>query len=88
LGGIDWANVGIGVAALLVMAYVLVQVLPNKQEGRRNEDATEALTQALTQVIENNTKAIEQMSTVFQVSFARQDAKLDEVVDYVRRCRQ
>jgi hypothetical protein len=36
-------------------------------------------------VVENNTRAIEQLSTLFQINFAEQEAKLDEVVDFVRR---
>jgi len=80
LQNLDWTQVSIGVACVAMMGYVLVKVLP---PAYRKEDPGK---EALAQVVENNTRAVDQLISALQVNFARQEAKLDEVVAYVRRC--
>jgi len=36
-------------------------------------------------VVQNNTKAIEQLTTIIQVTLARQEAKIDELLERARR---
>lgn len=40
----------------------------------------------ITEVVENNTKAMERLTSLMEVSLARQEAKIDELVAYARRC--
>lgn len=84
MGGVDWTQVSIGVACVAMLGYVLVKIIPAVVPSKQDE----AVAESLIQVVENNTRAIEQLSTAFQVNFARQEAKIDEVVAYVRRCGQ
>lgn len=80
MNSIDWTQVSIGVACVGMLGLVLIKVLPavlGKKDAEQN---------ALAQVVENNTRVVEQLTNTLSVSFARQEAKLDEVVAYVRRC--
>lgn len=76
---IDWSQLGIGVVAVLVLGGVIIKIIPSviaKSNGT-----------AFSQVVENNTRAMEKLNTTLEVNFARQEAKLDEIVAYVRSCR-
>lgn len=77
----DWTIGMLAVASLAAAFIVLI-----RQKGQGGEKGTPEDSKFLAEVVENNTRAIDQLSTVFQVNFARQEAKLDEVVAYVRRC--
>ena len=80
MSGVDWTQVSIGVACVAMVGYVLIKIIPSFAPSKTDKEA-------FTQVIENNTRAIDQLSTILQVSFTRQEAKIDEVVAYVRRMR-
>jgi len=41
--------------------------------------------QELAEVVQNNTKALEQLTTLIQVALARQEAKIDELLERARR---
>lgn len=74
---IDWSQLGIGVVAVLVLGGVIIKVIPlviAKSNGT-----------AFSQVVENNTRAMEKLNTTLEVNFALQGQKLDEVLAWVRR---
>lgn len=80
------AEYGLAIFAIAMLGYVLVKVLvqPN---GKKDEGAS----QELVQVIENNTAVMRKLMDVIrelQVEIAKQQIKLDEILDaarYVRR---
>jgi hypothetical protein len=71
--GAEIAQYGIATFALAGLLYVVSQFL--KQKGDQN----------LTEVVQNNTKALEQLTTLIQVSMTRQEAKMDELLERARR---
>ena len=81
----DW-TIGMLAVASLAAAFI---VLIRRSWPRNHRQETDAIraeeSRCLAEVVENNTRAIEQLSTLFQINFAEQEAKLDEVVDFVRR---
>lgn len=79
---IDWTQISIGMACVATLGYVLVSIIPAFFKNQQAEDTE------LAQVVENNTRVMEQLNNILQVSFTRQETKLDELVDYVRRCKQ
>ena len=76
--GAEIAQYGIGFFAVAGLIYVVVHYF----DGRNNNN--------LAGVIENNTKALEQVAAVVQViqlSLTRQAAKIDELLERARRRR-
>lgn len=71
--GADIAQYGIATFALAGVFYFAIQII--KQRNDQN----------LSEVIQNNTKAIEQLTTLLQVTMARQEAKIDELLERARR---
>ncbi|MGD9644009.1 MAG: hypothetical protein AB7V08_14925 [Elusimicrobiales bacterium] len=72
---VELAQYGIGFLALGVLAYVISFLL------RRGNGS-------LVAVVENNTKALEQVVAAvqaMQIALARQEAKLDELLERARR---
>ncbi|MDI3548111.1 MAG: hypothetical protein PWR10_1763 [Halanaerobiales bacterium] len=70
------AQYGIATFAVAGIIYVVGQAL--KQRNDQN----------MTAVIENNTKALEQVATAIQamqVAMARQEAKIDELLERARK---
>lgn len=75
---IDVAQYGIGFFAVAGLIYLVSQWLKQRAD------------QSLAVVIENNTKALEQLTStiqVMQVNLARQEAKIDELLERARAVR-
>lgn len=71
--GTELAQYGIATFAIAGVFYFVSLML--KQRAENN----------LAEVIQNNTRALEQLTTVVQVTLARQEAKLDELLERARR---
>lgn len=74
--GAEIAQYGIGFFAVAGLIFVVARYF----DGRRNDE--------LAEVIQNNTKALEQVTAVvqaIQISLARQEAKMDELLERARR---
>lgn len=74
--GADIAQYGLATFAVAGLIYLVGQFLRQKND------------QTLTSVVENNTKALGQVADAIQamqVSQARQEAKLDELLERARR---
>jgi 16S rRNA G966 N2-methylase RsmD len=70
----DVAQYGIGFFAIAGLVYVVLQFI-----SRRSD---------LAAVVENNTKALEQLTSLMQaiqLSLTRQEAKIDELLERARR---
>lgn len=81
----DWTIGMLAVASLAAAFIILIRQSWPKDQKAEAEKLRPEESKFLAEVVENNTRAIEQLSAVFQISFTRQEAKLDEVVDFVRR---
>jgi len=81
------AEYGLAIFAVAMLGYVLVKVLAQPKSERN-----EAVPKELVQVIENNTAVMRELMDVIrelQVEMAKQQVKLDEILDvarHVRRC--
>jgi len=80
------AEYGLAIFAVAMLGYVLVKVLvqPN---GKKNVGTS----QELVRVIENNTAVMRELMDVIrelQVEMARQQVKLDEILDAARHVRR
>jgi len=75
----------LAVASLAAAFIVLIRQSRPGNHRQKADVVRSDESRCLAEVVENNTRAIEQLSTLFQINFARQEAKLDEVVDFVRR---
>jgi len=74
--GAEIAQYGIGFFAVAGLLYVVTKFLDKKKDA------------GITEVIKNNTKALEQVTSVvqaIQLSLTRQEAKIDELLDRARR---
>jgi hypothetical protein len=70
--GAEIAQYGIATFAVAGIIYIVGQIL--KQRGDNN----------LAEVVQNNTKALENLTTLLQVTMARQEAKIDELLERAR----
>lgn len=74
--GAELAQYGIGFFAVAGLVYVMSQYIARRGESE------------LAEVIQNNTKALEQVTAVvqaIQLSLTRQEAKIDELLERARR---
>jgi cell shape-determining protein MreD len=71
--GADIAQYGIATFAIAGVFYIVSLIF------KRHDNTT------IAEVVQNNTKALEQLVTLIQVSMARQDQKLDELLERARR---
>ncbi|UZQ86046.1 hypothetical protein ODU73_000441 [Thermoclostridium stercorarium] len=74
--GAELAQYGVATFAIAGLVYVMTKFF----DKRSNND--------LAEVIKNNTKALEQVTSVvqaIQLSLTRQEAKIDELLDRARR---
>jgi len=74
--GPELAQYGIGFFAVAGLLYIVTKFLDKKKDA------------GITEVIKNNTKALEQVTSVvqaIQLSLTRQEAKIDELLDRARR---
>jgi len=75
LPGAEIAQYGIGFFAVAGLIYIVARYFDDKKNN-------------LVEVIENNTKALEQITWVvqaIQLSLTRQEAKIDELLERARR---
>ena len=73
--GAEIAQYGIGFFAVAGLIYIVARYFDDKKNN-------------LVEVIENNTKALEQITWVvqaIQLSLTRQEAKIDELLERARR---
>ncbi len=74
--GAEIAQYGIGFFAVAGLLYVVTKFLDKKKDA------------GIMEVIKNNTKALEQVTSVvqaIQLSLTRQEAKIDELLERARR---
>ena len=71
--GAEIAQYGIGFFAVAGLIYIIGRWIERRDELN------------LAEVVQNNTKAIEQLTTIIQVTLARQEAKIDELLERARR---
>jgi len=71
--GAEIAQYGIAAFAVAGLIYLVDRWM--KEKGDND----------LTEVIQNNTKALESLTTLIQVSMTRQEAKIDELLERARR---
>lgn len=80
------AEYGLAIFAVAVLGYVLVKVLVQPKSERN-----EAVPKEFVQVIENNTAVMRELMDVIrelQVEMAKQQVKLDEILDAARHVRR
>lgn len=80
------AEYGLAIFAIAMLGYVLVKVLVQPKD-----DKNVGTSQELVQVIENNTAVMRELMDVIrelQVEMARQQVKLDEILDVARHVRR
>jgi len=80
------AEYGLAIFAVAMLGYVLVKVLVQPKSERN-----EAVPKELVQVIENNTAVMRELMDVIrelQVEIAKQQVKLDEILDVARHVRR
>lgn len=71
--GPDIAQYGLAVFAVAGLVYLVDRWI--KQKGDND----------LAEVVQNNTRALEQLTTLIQVAMTRQEAKIDELLERARR---
>lgn len=71
--GADLAQYGIAFFTVAGLIFLVGQWLKQRSDHE------------LAEIIENNTKALEQLATLIQVTLTRQEAKLDELLERARR---
>lgn len=71
--GAEIAQYGVAVFAVAGLIYLIDRWMKVKN----NND--------LAEVVENNTKAMEKLTTLLQVTLARQEQKIDELLERARR---
>ncbi len=78
------AEYGIAFFAVAGLIYLFSQVISmwSKKGDKAEMIKTVA---AVTEVIENNTAALNRLETMIEVTLTRQETKLDELVAYARR---
>lgn len=84
----DLAQYGIGFLSLGILAYVVALLLKNRNGKRQSEDNCRFAFDSFAVVIENNTRALEQVVhavQAVQLTLTRQEVKLDELLERVRR---
>jgi len=80
------AEYGLAMFAVAMLGYVLVKVLV-RPKSERNE----AVPKEFVQVIENNTAVMRELMEVIrelQIEMAKQQVKLDEILDAARHVRR
>lgn len=76
----EFAQYGVGTLAVAGIIYIGIQVITSAFRQRANSE--------LAEVVQNNTKALEQVAIAIQnvqINMARQEAKLDELLERARR---
>ena len=71
--GAEIAQYGVAVFAVAGIIYIVALTLKQRSNN------------SLAEVIKNNTKAIESLTVLLQVTMARQEAKIEEVLGWVKR---
>jgi len=80
------AEYGLAMFAVAMLGYVLVKVLVQPKSERN-----EAVPKEFVQVIENNTAVMRELMDVIrelQIEMAKQQVKLDEILDAARQVRR
>lgn len=70
------AEYGIGLFAVAGVVYIATLLIKNKGNSKAG---------GLAEVIRNNTKAINSLTTLLQVSLTRQETKIDELLERARK---
>lgn len=71
--GTEIAQYGLATFAVAGLVYLVDRWI--KQKGDND----------LAEVVQNNTRALEQLTTLIQVAMTRQEAKIDELLERARR---
>lgn len=69
----EFAQYGLAVFAVAGLIYLVDRWMKSKSDNE------------LAEVVENNTKALENLTTIIQVNLTRQEAKIDELLERARR---
>jgi hypothetical protein len=78
------AEYGIAFFAVGGLIYLFAQTISLWFQKGEKAHITETVA-AVTEVIENNTEALNRLENMIGVTLSRQEAKLDELVAYARR---
>lgn len=78
------AQYGIGFFAVAGLIYLVGQMMNLWFRKRETADLIRTVT-IVTEVVENNTLALKQLENMIELNLTRQEAKIDELVAYVRR---
>lgn len=78
------AEYGIAFFAVAGLIYLFAQMIAVWLKRGDQNQVINTVT-AVTEVIQNNTEALNRLETMIEVTLARQETKLDEVVAYARR---
>lgn len=62
-----------------ILGWLCCELIKKMRTGTRQEDVL------VTEVIQNNTRAIEQLTACLRETLARQDQKIDELLSWARR---
>lgn len=73
LPGAEFAQYGLAMFAVAGLIYLVDRWAKSKGEND------------LAEVVQNNTKALENLTTLIQVAMTRQEAKIDELLERARR---
>lgn len=78
------AQYGIGFFAVAGLIYLVGQMMNLWFRKRETADLIRTVT-IVSEVVENNTLALKQLENMIELNLTRQEAKIDELVAYVRR---
>lgn len=82
--GESLAEYGIAFFAVAGLVYLFAQMISLWVQRGEKADMAKTVV-AITEVIENNTEALNRLENMIGVTLTRQEAKLDELVAYARR---
>ena len=78
------AQYGIGFFAVAGLIYLVGQMMNLWFRKRETADLIRTVS-IVSEVVENNTLALKQLENMIELNLTRQEAKIDELVAYVRR---
>ena len=86
--GAELAQHGIAVFSVAGVIYIVSLLIKQWKVPSKTNEANKELSVDVLKVVDNNTKAIKEMTDViqtFQVSLARQEQKIDELLSRARK---
>jgi len=78
------ADYGIAFFALAGIIFLVGRTMNLWFEKQSADSINETITR-VTEVVQNNTQALEHLANIIQINMAKQEAKIDEIVAHIRR---